>query len=108
MSLTENEMNEYLKMKEQQKKLNKYHNEYNKKNIQIKKETDQETYKFLMERQNEANKKYKKSALEKLKEDPVKYEEYRLKLNKYKNEWNKKKKEEAQKNSNIIIIDDSS
>ena len=37
MSLTENEMNEYLKMKEQQNKLNKYHNEYNKKNIQIKK-----------------------------------------------------------------------
>ena len=61
-----------------------------------------------MERQNEANKKYKKSALEKLKEDPVKYEEYRLKLNKYKNEWNQKKKEEALKNSNIIIIDDSS
>jgi hypothetical protein len=108
MSLTENEMNEYLKMKEQQKKLNKYHNEYNKKNIQTKKETDQETYKILMERQNEANKKYKKSALEKLKQDPIKYEEYRLKQNKYKNEWNNKKKEATNKNisndNNLIIV----
>lgn len=104
MSLTENEINEYLKMKEQQKKLNKYHNEYNKKNIQLKKETDQETYKILMDKQNEANKKYKKSALQKLKEDPIKYEEYRLKQNKYKNEWNQKKKEEALKNSNLITV----
>ena len=61
-----------------------------------------------MERQNEANKKYKKSALEKLKQDPIKYEEYRLKQNKYKNEWNNKKKVETNKNisndNNLIIV----
>ncbi len=79
MSLTEKEIKEYIKLKEKKEKQNKYLNNYIKNKIKNAKENDHETYKLLMSKQNEANKKYKKQALQKLKEDPIKYKEYREK-----------------------------
>ena len=79
MSLTEKEMNEYLKLKEQKDKQNEYFYNYIKNKIQETKKSNPEEYKKIMSKQNEANKKYKKSSLEKLKEDPIKYKEYREK-----------------------------
>jgi hypothetical protein len=79
MSLTEKEINEYFKLKEKKDKQNKYLYNYIKNKIQNTKETNQQEYKKIMSKQNEANKKYKKEALQKLKEDPIKYKEFREK-----------------------------
>jgi adenine specific DNA methylase Mod len=77
MQLTEEEINEYLKMKQQKEKKNKYFYNYTKNKIKDAKINNPELYKRFMDKQNEANKKYKKAALIKLKEDPIKYKEFR-------------------------------
>jgi hypothetical protein len=79
MSLTEQEITEYFKLKEKKDKQNKYFYSYIKNKIKNTKETNQEEYKKIMSKQNEANKKYKKEALQRLKEDQIKYKEYREK-----------------------------
>lgn len=47
----------------------------------------------MLYKQNERNKKYKKQALENLKTDEIKYNEYRQKQNEYNKQLRKKKKE---------------
>ncbi len=96
MSLTEKELNEYLKMKAQKEQKNKYFFNYIKNKIKNTKETDQEQYKILMSKQNEANKKYKKEALQKLKEDPIKYKEYREKDVNYRKSLKERKTQKEQ------------
>ena len=46
-----------------------------------------------MSKQNEKNKKYKKQALQNLKQDEQKYNEYRLKINNYNKQLRQRKKE---------------
>ena len=80
MSLTEQEITEYFKLKEKKDKQNKYFYSYIKNKIKNAKETNPDEYKKIMLKQNEANKKYKKEALQRLKEDPIKYKEFREKF----------------------------
>ena len=94
MSLTEQEITEYFKLKEKKDKQNKYFYSYIKNKIKNAKETNQEEYKKLMLKQNEANKKYKKEALQRLKEDPIKYKEFREKDIKYRKELKEKKEQQ--------------
>jgi hypothetical protein len=61
-----------------------------------------EKYKVLMTKQNEKNKKYKKQALENLKKDENKYNEYRLKINENNKQLRMKKKENL--NNSIVAI----
>ncbi len=89
-------MNEYLKLKEKQDKQNKYFYNYVKNKIKTAKETNQEEYKKIMAKQNEANKKYKNEALKKLKEDPVKYKEFREKDVLYRRQLKERKTKQQQ------------
>ena len=81
--LTEEEYNKLLHLKEQHNKNNLYHKEYIKNKINEIKQTNPEEYKYLIYKQNEANKKYKNKILENLKKDEAKYKEYREKINEY-------------------------
>ena len=94
--LNDSELQDYLKLKEKRTKQTKYNCEYIKNRTQYIKEHDPEEYKKFLHSANEANKKYKRKALEQLKEDPVKYNEYKIKQCAYKNEWNLKKRQHKQ------------
>ena len=91
--LTEEDYNNYLKLKQQQENKNIYHKQYNKNLIQDAKNNNHDKYIFLMQKQNEKNKIYKKKALQQLKENEIKYNEYRLKINEYNKQLRLKKKE---------------
>ena len=91
--LTEEDYNNYMKLKEQQENNKNYHKNYLKNVIQEAKINNQEKYKLLMQKQNEKNKKYKKQALQNLKQDEQKYNEYRLKINNYNKQLRQRKKE---------------
>ena len=56
--LTEEDFNNYLKLKQQQENNNKYHKQYLKKSYEEVKINNPEKYKLLMQKQNEKNKKY--------------------------------------------------
>ena len=81
--LTEEEYNKLLHLKEQRDKNNFYHKEYIKNKIRDMKQTKPDEYKFLMQKQNEANKKYKNKLLEELKKDEQKYKEYKEQIQEY-------------------------
>jgi len=100
--LTEEDYNNYLKLKEQHENNNIYHKNYFKKNYEDTKINNPEKYKLLMSKQNEKNKIYKKQTLEQLKKDENKYKEYRLKINEYNKQLRMKKKENL-KNSIVAI-----
>ena len=72
--LTESDYNNYLKLKEQQKKYNLYHNNVNKSTYYNLKEQNPEQFKLLMQRQIEYNKKYRKNISNLKQSDPQKYE----------------------------------
>ena len=91
--LTEEDYNNYLKLKEQHENNNIYHKNYLKKAYEETKQNNPEKYKLLMSKQNEKNKIYKKQALLNLKQDEKKYNEYRLKNNEYNKNLRLKKKE---------------
>ena len=91
--LTEEDYNNYMKLKQQQENNKSYHKNYLKNVIQDAKINNQEKYKLLMSKQNEKNKKYKKRALQNLKQDEQKYNEYRLKINNYNKQLRQRKKE---------------
>ncbi len=61
--LTEEEYNNYLKLKQHHENNNIYHKNYLKKNYEETKQNNPEKYKLLMSKQNEKNKIYKKQAL---------------------------------------------
>ncbi len=100
--LTEEDYNNYLKLKEQHENNNIYHKNYLKKAYEETKQNNPEKYKLLMSKQNEKNKIYKKEALQKMKEDEEKYKEYRLKMNEYNKQLRIKKKEIL--NDSIVAI----
>ena len=100
--LTEEDYNNYLKLKQHHENNNIYHKNYLKNMIQETKQKNPEKYKLLMSKQNEKNKIYKKQILEKLKEDEEKYKEYRLKINEYNKHLRIKKKEKL--NNSIVAI----
>jgi hypothetical protein len=81
--LTEEEYNKLLHLKEQRNKNNFYHKEYIKNKFREMKQTKPDEYKFLMQKQNEANKKYKNKLLEELKKDEQKYKEYKEQIKEY-------------------------
>ena len=57
------------------------------------KSTKPEEYKFLMQKQNEANKKYKNKLLEELKKDEQKYKEYKEQIKEYNKNLRTQKKQ---------------
>ena len=65
--LTEEDYNNYLKLKEQHENNNIYHKNYLKNMIQETKQKNPEKYKLLMSKQNEKNKIYKKTNIRKIK-----------------------------------------
>ena len=91
--LTEEDFNNYMKLKQHQENKNVYHRNYLKNIIKEAKINDHEKYKLLMQQQNEKNKIYKKKALQQLKQDENKYNEYRLKINEYNKQLRQKKKQ---------------
>ena len=91
--LTEDDFNNYLKLKQHHENNNIYHKNYLKKTYEDTKINNPEKYKTLMQKQNELNKTYKKKALEQLKQDEQKYNEYRLKINEYNKQVRIKRKE---------------
>jgi hypothetical protein len=91
--LTETDYNEYIKLKEQNKRINNYHRKYIKNKFEDAKKKNPEKYKLMINEQVKHNNKYKKDVLEKLKEDPIKYNEYRLKINEYNRSYRNKRKQ---------------
>ena len=91
--LTEEEYNKLLHLKEQRDKNNFYHKEYIKNKIRDMKQTKPDEYKFLMQKQNEANKKYKNKLLEELKKDEQKYKEYKEQIQEYNKNLKMQKKQ---------------
>ena len=81
--LTQEDYNNYIKLQEQHKKRNEYHNQYNKSKLKDLKENNQEEYKKKITSQNEANKKYKQNIMNKIKEDPELYKQYNIKMTQY-------------------------
>lgn len=91
--LTEEEYNKLLHLKEQRNKNNLYHKEYIKNKFREMKQTKPDEYKFLMQKQNEANKKYKNKLLEELKKDEQKYKEYKEQIKEYNKNLRTQKKQ---------------
>ena len=81
--LTQEDYNNYIKLQEQHKKRNAYHNQYNKSKLKYLKENNQEEYKKKITSQNKANKKYKQNIMNKIKEDPELYKQYNIKMTQY-------------------------